>query len=98
MVKPILPQPHFQALLVQLVSQDSKVCVALKECMTIGCGESVLLRVETCSSLNEVREVHPGKGGRGVPLAHHKAFARPQQPEEIPLPTPFLISEEVGVP
>ena len=98
MVKPILPQPHFQALLVQLVSQDSKVCVALKECMTIGCGESVLLRVEMCSSLNEVREVHPGKGGRGIPPAHHKAFARPQQPEEIPLPTPFLISEEVGVP
>ena len=67
MVKPILPQPHFQALLVQLVSQDSKVRIALEECMTIGCGESFLPRVEMCPSLNEVREVHPGKGGEGAP-------------------------------
>ena len=35
---------------------------------------------------------------RGGPPAHHKALARPQQPEETPLPTPFHVSEEVGVP
>lgn len=65
-MKLFLSQPYFQALLAQLVSQDSKVCHIPKEHRTLAIVRPSFPGWTCAPSLSEVRDVPFRKGDEGA--------------------------------